>query len=328
MKIKTTTKCFLTFAFVAFILLIIGIVRAAIEESDSTKSVLTVAFIAIVFFIPLVTLAIETGCGKGTTSIHATRKINAMIILPDQQKDTHQRVSVTNAVQPINLPSSVVKSEVALLEITNKDKLQPVKDIHEALFAFHDNTAMSKFDSGTTCMIETKTSNSEQVVMLGYINRSGPARSIISTEKLTSFGNVDSLMDSQDIEAQDEFRGAFVYEIKAVRYYQPSHCEQKANGRTGEIRFSANHGSLIGAKDMQRIFNSCPGKVDLIFDPQCNMQGWYPWLDENGKKLPPMFRSNGVGYMKLGGEMSENGRHFLSADGGKTFMDEDEEEWC
>ena len=35
-------------------------------------------------------------------------------------------------------------------------------------------------------------------------------------------------------------------------------------------------------------------------------------------------RCAGVGYMKLGDEMSENGRHFLSTDGGLTFLDDSE----
>jgi len=50
-------------------------------------------------------------------------------------------------------------------------------------------------------------------------------------------------------------------------------------------------------------------RVDVILDPHC-MGEWYP-LKERTRKMAPQFKSNGVGYIRLGDDMSKNGVAFL-----------------
>eukprot|EP00949_MAST-11_sp_MAST-11-sp1_P004881 g4881.t1 len=39
------------------------------------------------------------------------------------------------------------------------------------------------------------------------------------------------------------------------------------------------------------------------------------------RSIPAMFRSDGVGYMRVGDDLNRNGNQFLSFDGGRTFLD-------
>ena len=67
---------------------------------------------------------------------------------------------------------------------------------------------------------------------------------------------------------------------------------------------------------------ACAGSVTAIFSPR--VQGpdkcWLPFQDaESGKRLPAQSRGGVV--IKLAGEMGQNGAHFVSHDGGETFLD-------
>ena len=68
-----------------------------------------------------------------------------------------------------------------------------------------------------------------------------------------------------------------------------------------------------------KFLRGCTARVDVILDPS-HSQMWYPYF-EGRRKMAPQFRSQGVGYLRLGDDMSRYGSAFLSMDAGKTFLD-------
>lgn len=77
----------------------------------------------------------------------------------------------------------------------------------------------------------------------------------------------------------------------------------------------------ITSKDVSDFFAPCTGRVDVILDPiQHENHTFYPYF-EGTRKLAPQFRSHGVGYIRLGDDMSNFGTAFISLDNGKTFLD-------
>lgn len=71
--------------------------------------------------------------------------------------------------------------------------------------------------------------------------------------------------------------------------------------------------------DMKSFFAPCKTRVDVILDPYCSDK-WYPYW-EGTRKMAPQFRSKGIGYLRLGDDMSQYGTGFLSCDAGYTFLD-------
>ena len=63
----------------------------------------------------------------------------------------------------------------------------------------------------------------------------------------------------------------------------------------------------------------CKARVDVILDPS-HTDTWYPYW-EGRRKMAPQFRSKGVGYIRLGDDMSNYGTAFLSLDAGLTYLD-------
>ena len=71
----------------------------------------------------------------------------------------------------------------------------------------------------------------------------------------------------------------------------------------------------------KEFFQNCNDRINVIIDPQCSPGEWYPFLESGSmRKIAPQFRSRGVGYIRLGDDMSKNGCAFLSNDGGKSVF--------
>ena len=71
---------------------------------------------------------------------------------------------------------------------------------------------------------------------------------------------------------------------------------------------------------LRHFLQKCPSRVDVILDPSSE-NSWYPYW-EGHRKMAPQFRSKGIGYIRLGDDMSMNGNAFLSTDAGETFLDD------
>jgi hypothetical protein len=77
----------------------------------------------------------------------------------------------------------------------------------------------------------------------------------------------------------------------------------------------------ISQEDVAAFFAPCTGRVDVILQPiQHDNHTFYPYF-EGTRKLAPQFRSHGVGYIRLGDDMSNFGTAFISLDQGKSFLD-------
>lgn len=81
-------------------------------------------------------------------------------------------------------------------------------------------------------------------------------------------------------------------------------------GRDGLIDFSTKAA-------VEAFFQKCSSKVDVILDPYHSSHQWYPYF-EGTRKMAPQFRSKGIGYLRLGDDMSQFGSAFISLDAGKV----------
>ena len=88
--------------------------------------------------------------------------------------------------------------------------------------------------------------------------------------------------------------------------------EDRSEERSDEIEgiFETIFTSLFNPKTLASLAHR---RVDVILDPHCDGGCWYP-LKEKTRKMAPQFKSNGVGYIRLGDDMSKNGVAFLSGD--------------
>lgn len=74
---------------------------------------------------------------------------------------------------------------------------------------------------------------------------------------------------------------------------------------------------------LRSLLKTCKSRVDLILDPYHTDHKWFPYW-EGRRKMAPQFRSRGIGYLRLGDDMSNYGSAFLSLDAGATYLDDGE----
>ena len=78
--------------------------------------------------------------------------------------------------------------------------------------------------------------------------------------------------------------------------------------------------NLNSLDKVKAFLQPCTSRVDVILDPY-HTQQWYPYF-EGTRKMAPQFRSQGVGYIRLGDDMSQYGVAFISLDAGRSFLDD------
>lgn len=71
---------------------------------------------------------------------------------------------------------------------------------------------------------------------------------------------------------------------------------------------------------LEAFWKPCKARVDVILDPYHDGKKWFPYF-EGRRKMAPQFRSKGVGYLRLGDDMSNYGTAFLSLDAGTSYLD-------
>ena len=90
-------------------------------------------------------------------------------------------------------------------------------------------------------------------------------------------------------------------------------------------------------RDVEAFFAGCESRVDVILCPQrfrddgkqpktvvsVDEAPYCPYWDTDvpPRKLAPQFRSAGIGYIRLGDDMSKNGLAFVSCDGSNFLSD-------
>jgi hypothetical protein len=71
---------------------------------------------------------------------------------------------------------------------------------------------------------------------------------------------------------------------------------------------------------LRELLKPCVAHVDVILDPYHTSLQWFPYW-EGARRMAPQFRSRGIGYLRLGDDMSQYGAAFLSLDAGHTYLD-------
>lgn len=180
----------------------------------------------------------------------------------------------------------------------------------------------SAASAGMQCMLEFKDQSEpsqKTVFLLGTIIYSGPFSGIEDAEVLQPRGSACLV----------------VGDIRAVRgdVKQLATRTRRGGGDIVEIDLLSDHVPagfavpLASADELKALLQSCKEKVDVILDPyHCSgdddaVQQWFPYW-EGTRRMAPQFRSKGIGYIRLGDDMSQYGVAFLSLDAGATYLDD------
>ena len=194
-----------------------------------------------------------------------------------------------------------------------------------ALWIVHDNPQLANqlvCNGGKkmNCMLETKDPISKDCVriILGTIDYCGNIagsdfdkknehNTNVGTECIRLVNNRGFLVDQMNVETRSP-RNESVVEFKL--------------DTDTKVSLTGKHAQMSA----KNFLKDCNGRVDVILDPQCAPGGWYPLKesDSSSQKIAPQFRSKGVGYIRLGDDMSNNGLAFLSSDCCKSFLNDTE----
>jgi len=194
------------------------------------------------------------------------------------------------------------------------------RGIENALWIVHDNPKLggrllSSGGNKMSCFVETKDPRSKNCVRIlhGRIDYSGP---VPRQSRRPSSNRTD--------------RGAECIRMREVNGYIIHHDKVETrlaqNKSVYEFQLDPNKSiRLTGASSQMTLkdfLHDCIGSVDVILDPQSSPGNWYPLREASGssRKIAPQFRSKGVGYIRLGDDMGNNGLAFLSDDNCRTFF--------
>lgn len=202
------------------------------------------------------------------------------------------------------------------------DNPQLGKTVHSFIVCSKGDPSSSAASAGMQCMLEFKDQSEPRqktVFLLGTIIYSGPFSGIEDAEVLQPRGSACLV----------------VCDIRAVRgdVKQLATRTPREGGDIIEIDLLSDHVPagftvpLACADELKALLQSCKEKVDVILDPyHCSgdddaAQQWFPYW-EGTRRMAPQFRSKGIGYLRLGDDMSQYGVAFLSLDAGATYLDD------
>lgn len=194
-------------------------------------------------------------------------------------------------------------------------------EVSHALWIAHDNPQLGEkiICSGPRrmeCMLETKEPGKKDCVrmIIGDIDYSGKVQK-------SGIGNTHGVESEQGTEC---------IRIRNARGYYVDHNQvatRLSRDKTiYEFQLGDDSAEILTGKNatisVEEFFKDCRGAIDVILDPQRDAGGWYPQKEarSGGRKIAPQFRSKGVGYIRLGDDMSENGLAFLSVNACATFL--------
>ncbi len=217
--------------------------------------------------------------------------------------------------------TSFVDSPVLDLSSQTAGEVSIEDDVHHALWVVHDNPQLGQniIYSGPRrmeCMLETKDPHKKGCVriIIGDIDYSGKVQHAGIGNKR---GN-ETHLGEECIRIRNA-RGFYVDHAQVTSklskdksVYEMHLEDENAHVLTGKT----------ATKSVADFFQDCNGAIDVILDPQRDFGGWYPQKEaqKGGRKLAPQFRSKGVGYIRLGDDMGENGLAFLSSNSCSTFL--------
>ncbi|GMH57158.1 hypothetical protein TrLO_g9581 [Triparma laevis f. longispina] len=222
----------------------------------------------------------------------------------------------TNGAKHDQLPTSPPTKQEAAKQLKSPPPAPPVNKsievvtdvIPENLWIIHDNpTLPSQIQNRQLqVMIETKDGRDNWVrIIMGTIQSCGRVK--------------DNDRGTESLMVKD-LAGFYVNKIE---------CETRVqNGDGNIIEFKLEQeGSVELTGDdakmsVKSFLKGCTSRVDVILDPHNDGGEWFP-LKESNRSMAPQFKSNGVGYLRLGDDMSKNGVAFLSEDDCESFFSEE-----
>ena len=185
------------------------------------------------------------------------------------------------------------------------------------VYLFHDNPQLgssvaAKLEASEGCgiMLESKVEESEKSrFLVGRVIYSG-AHQTMPGIKAAALANPRG---SQCIQVLCAF--AVQCELKKLT--------TRVKGNILEIDLRGDHTESFDVTTPEEItsfLEPCKARVDVVLDP-IRDGFWFPYWEAR-RKMAPQFRSQGMGYIRLGDDMSRNGTAFLSVDRGLTFLDD------
>lgn len=209
-----------------------------------------------------------------------------------------------------------MKRKISQIAETSQQNRSAMTSAITCISLFHDNPQLTKTVAESESMevlLETALSKTKVKMVFGKIIFSGPFDpSSVGVHVSQVRGGDVIIAEVLELITADlsKFPNRFVDEIKLLQL----------RGSSDNTDIDRIPGSDVDEAVLEEFFSTCPSRVDVILDPIRQDDGFYPYF-EGTRKLAPQFRSKGIGYIRLGDDMSNFGSAFLSADGGRTFLD-------
>ncbi|KAL7461850.1 hypothetical protein ACHAXS_002252 [Conticribra weissflogii] len=185
--------------------------------------------------------------------------------------------------------------------------------IHHALWIVHDNPKLGVRNQ-MECLIETKEPEEKDRVrvIIGVIDFSGN----VASSGIEDLRGTENDLGSECIRIRNA-KGYYVdYKKVESRVSRDKKIEEFHLGDQNALLLTGKNAALSVAEFLK----GCHGAIDVILDPQKEAGGYYPLREVGGRKIAPQFRSKGIGYIRLGDDMGENGLAFLSSNACYSFL--------
>jgi len=226
----------------------------------------------------------------------------------DDKSNLDQGFENDSEEDSLSLPSSIAHSRAQALNAG-------------ALWIVHDNPNLGSRlvcsgPSKMSCFVETKDPRIKDCVRIlhGTIDYSGPVvksgdRAVCDIANIHRGGECIRLGNICGYIVRHDVAQTRIDRSKTVHEFQLNENEAiHLMGRNAEM-------------SVKQFLAGCVGAVDVILDPHYSPGQWYPIREAaSSRKLAPQFRSRGIGYIRLGDEMGNNGQAFISSDCCQTFF--------
>jgi hypothetical protein len=251
------------------------------------------------------------------------------------------RASSANSHRGGTAPSSSSISSSAATFTGSPYKWNNNDDV-PVLFVAHDNpqlgsnvaTSLRKGGdagagrNGMGFMLESKDESGLTVFITGSISYSGPFEGIESSTLDGEMARGSQCLAGVGLRGYRVNMKTVTTRPRGELIEMDLHPEKKDksdNGKTSPAKVLAETAVTFFALDdkdaLRALLKTCKSRVDIILDPYHTDNKWFPYW-EGRRKMAPQFRSKGVGYLRLGDDMSNYGSAFLSLDAGATYMDD------
>lgn len=208
---------------------------------------------------------------------------------------------------------SAIKRKIVQIRDTS-DQYASCSD-RTSISIFHDNPQLSKTigeKEGMEVIVESALSKTSVRILFGKVLYSGAYEPSFYGVDASNMRGADIII-LEILELISADLGKFPFRMDdGIKILQL---------RGADVPGVERRTDSISIQDVENFFSPCTGRVDVILDPiQHDNYSYYPYY-EGTRKLAPQFRSHGVGYIRLGDDMSNFGTAFISLDSGKTFLD-------